>query len=161
MPGKMYFHSPELPKAGSPSNCRTSKVALKNAYVIVASTVDKGRGMFAGRDIAAGQIILVKRPVIIFSKLAPKFLVGGKTCSDVAFDHLDGAIKDEALKLHNCKPKEVCDLREGIIRTNGIGIDLAPSTKDAMNLTHHTGIFLKLSMSNHRYVKSPLVEPTD
>lgn len=133
--------------------------ALEDAYIITASANDGRRGMFATRDILAGQVVLVERPAIVFPRAIPNFPINGKSSFEAVFDQLDGPTKAEALKLHNCKPKEVCDLHEGIIRTNGLGVDLAPSSKEATSFTKHTGIFLKMSMINHRYVKLFASEP--
>ncbi|KIM81175.1 hypothetical protein PILCRDRAFT_503834 [Piloderma croceum F 1598] len=124
--------------------------ALENAYRI-APAAGKGSGMFANRDIPAGAAILVENPIVVF----PGVMGLGMSMSKddifkMLFDRLDPGVRERALSLWNCKPADICGKEEGIVRTNGFGLELA-APKIAVNplATRYSGTFLDLSRCNH------------
>jgi hypothetical protein len=124
--------------------------ALRGAYRISAVR-GKGLGMFAARDIPAGAVIACENPVIVLPVITPVSSVSKEEMCHMLFDRLDPPERDLALSLSNCKPADVCGKEEGIIRTNGIGLELpVPDTPTAPDPTH-CGIFLDMSRCNHRY----------
>lgn len=140
-----------LPKTVAPP----AKLAMKNAYIIMASPIagGAGRGMVAARDIPAGAIIIVERPVLVQPQIMPLAFVGPgqKTATDCLFERLSDPMKAEVMRLHNCKVKDP-EMRElyGILHTNSLGITLSPSPELSANLTQYAAVFLKTSMVNHR-----------
>lgn len=125
-------------------------VALENAYTITTSTAGGGRRMIAARHIAFGQIIVVEHPVLIHPHIMQNKLIDGMKPTAKLFQSLEDHVKGEAFRMHNCKPAGMCDLEEGIFRTNGLGIDLASNPDLSTSLTTHSGLFLKIAMINHR-----------
>jgi hypothetical protein len=123
--------------------------ALRGAYRISAVR-GKGLGMFAARDIPARAVIVCENPVIVLPAITPASGMSKEEMCQMLFDRLDPPERDRALSLANCKPAEVCGKKEGIIRTNGIGLELpVPDTPTAPDPTH-SGIFLDMSRCNHR-----------
>lgn len=125
-------------------------LAVENAYRI-SPAAGKGSGMFAVRDIPAGAAILVENPIIVF----PNVMGIGMSMSreeifKMLFDRLEPDVRVRAMSLWNSKPATVCVKEEGIVRTNGFGIQLAaPKIANPPN-TGHSGTFLDLSRCNHR-----------
>jgi hypothetical protein len=124
--------------------------ALESAYKISAAA-GKGVAMFATRDIPAGGVILVENPVIV----VPLIMDMGDQLSkeqmfEMLFDRLDADVRERALALWNCKPADLCGKEEGIVRTNGLQVELpTPSIPKAPN-SMHSGTFLDISRCNHR-----------
>ena len=124
--------------------------ALRGAYRISAVR-GKGLGMFAARDIPAGAVIACENPVIVVPAIIPVLSISKEEMCQMLFDQLNPPKRDIALLLANCKPADVCGKEEGIIRTNGIGLELpVPDAPTAPDPTH-CGIFLDMSRCNHRY----------
>jgi hypothetical protein len=125
--------------------------ALEDAYRI-APAAGKGSGMFANRDIPAGAAILVENPIVIF----PGVMGLGMSMSKddifkMLFDRLDPGMRERALSLWNSKPADVCGKEEGIVRTNGFGLELAAPRIANSLATRYSGTFLDLSRCNHRW----------
>jgi hypothetical protein len=107
--------------------------------------------MFASRDMPAGAVILVENPVSIY----PGVMSLGKSTSKEEifkplFDRLERDVRERALSLCNSKPADVCGKEEGIVRTNGFGLELAAPKIANPPATRHSGTFLDLSRCNHR-----------
>ena len=107
--------------------------------------------MFSVWDIPAGAVIACENPVIVVPAIIPVLSISKEEMCQMLFDRLDPPERDIALSLANCKPADVCGKEEGIIRTNGIGLELpVPDAPTAPDPTH-CGIFLDMSRCNHRY----------
>ncbi|KAJ7642914.1 hypothetical protein B0H17DRAFT_1216282 [Mycena rosella] len=89
---------------------------------IIADAGTKGVGLFATRDIPAGALILVERPIIVVPAIVP---FPRKTVAYAALlPHLSQAARAALLGLTNCKPPSECGPVEGIVWTNASQIDL-------------------------------------
>jgi hypothetical protein len=125
--------------------------ALENAYKI-SEAAGKGSGMFASRDIPAGGVILVENPVCLYpSVLGLGMSLSREQMFKMLFDRLEPGVREKALSLYNSKPASVCTKEEGIVRTNGFGLDLAAPKIANPPSTQHSGTFLDLSRCNHRW----------
>lgn len=133
-----------------PSRFETPRPALENAYKI-SEAVGKGLGMFATRDIPAGAVILVENPVFVFPSISSLGIsISRDTMFKTMFDRLVPDVRERALLLWNSKPANVCGKEEGIIRTNGFGLDLAVPKIANPPDGQHSGTFMDLSRCNHR-----------
>jgi len=125
-------------------------LALENAYRI-SQTAGKGSGMFASRDIPAGAVILAENPVSIYpGVMSLEVSTSREEMFKPLFDRLQGDVRERALSLCNSKPANVCGKEEGIVRTNGFGLELAAPKIANPPATRHSGTFLDLSRCNHR-----------
>ncbi|KAF5378136.1 hypothetical protein D9615_007522 [Tricholomella constricta] len=108
----------------------------------------KGLGMFALRDIPSGALVLVEHPVIV----AP-YLLGMSVPLPEVYAELFGRLPAEAchelMALANSRSTEDCDLLEGIVRTNALGIQLEVPDVPNPELTTHRAVFLNTSRCNH------------
>ncbi|KII86622.1 hypothetical protein PLICRDRAFT_113461 [Plicaturopsis crispa FD-325 SS-3] len=105
----------------------------------------RGEGMRAAKDIAPGEVVVVEYPIVAVTVMRPTSAEDRKEMFDMAFDRVQDEHRAELLGLANCKRPEVCGLEEGIVRTNGIGIqlDAPPGTPDIRRTA--SGVFLKTS----------------
>lgn len=105
-------------------------------------------------DIASGDTILVERPVMIapsYIQLAGLLVTKAELYGKL-FCRLPDELEAKARDMGNCKLKPACSTEEGIIRTNGIAVQI--SSDEEGNSTH-SGVFLSIGRCNHRFV-SPL-----
>ncbi|KAJ6629818.1 hypothetical protein B0H10DRAFT_1775631 [Mycena sp. CBHHK59/15] len=109
----------------------------------------RGFGMFALQDIPAGALILVERPIIV----GPYIIgLGNYSESDIYAALLRRLSPDTTasfMALANCKPPSECDTIEGIMRTNGIAINLSVPDVPHPELSTHRAVFLNTSRCNH------------
>lgn len=120
----------------------------------VRVTTDKGRGLFATRDIRRGECILAERPLLVApvrflpSPLGeiPRNVLAEKALLQCLY-WLEQEDRKELLNLHNCKPTTECGPIFGIVRTNGMGADFGASKV----CQEYSCVGLKASMANHRY----------
>lgn len=117
---------------------------------------DKGAGMFATQDIAAGALILVEHPVMI---VPASFTLPDKYHAYKALSNcLSSPRRQELLTMANCRSHEECStMEEGIAQTNGTAIDLAFPPSMNKDQLEYGGVFLTMNRSNHRYVSDPLL----
>ncbi|KII86621.1 hypothetical protein PLICRDRAFT_43257 [Plicaturopsis crispa FD-325 SS-3] len=117
-------------------------------FAIVA-IAGKGEGMIALREIALGEAIVVEYPIVSTPSLMLLDLETRATLHRAMFDRVGATERAELYNLANSKPAEMCTREEGIVRTNGIGIDLhvPPGMPKARNRA--SGVFLKTSKCNH------------
>jgi hypothetical protein len=133
-----------------PSRFNTRPVVPGNAYKI-SPVAGKGLGMFAAKDIPAGAVVLSENPVIVFpSVMGLGMSVSREEIFKMMFDRLAPDVRARALSLKNSKPAHVCGKEEGILRTNGMGLDLAAPKIANPPATGHSGTFMDLSRCNHR-----------
>ncbi|KAG5643743.1 hypothetical protein DXG03_009677 [Asterophora parasitica] len=112
----------------------------------IGATENDGLGMFALKDMPAGSLVLVEHPVMV----APYLLGIGVPLADVyaeIFGRLSPDLCDELMDLSNSM--EDCDLLEGIVRTNALGIQLEVPDVPNPELTTHRAVFLNTSRCNH------------
>ncbi|KAJ7072795.1 hypothetical protein C8F01DRAFT_261181 [Mycena amicta] len=123
---------------------RTPAAAPESRNFYIASAGVQGAGMFAARDISAGALILVERPVAIVPSN-----IGAPQWKRDAFDALVPRISRESrealLALANCHPVSERPVVEGIALTNACQVDLPAVTRQ-----EYGGIFPNLSRANHR-----------
>ncbi|KAJ7503125.1 hypothetical protein B0H11DRAFT_619472 [Mycena galericulata] len=111
----------------------------------VADAGIKGAGMFAARDIPAGGLILVDRPVAVVPSnlLAP----WKREAFDAILARISHASRDALLSLANCRPLSECPVVEGVALTNAFQIELPiPPTAAPQE---YGGIFPDVSRANH------------
>jgi hypothetical protein len=107
---------------------------------------DMGYGMFAAKDIAAGELILVEHPSIVQPTVVRVSMAKSELC-DMFFSRLPPASRRALLSLSNCKPRELCSKEEGVIRTNGLLVELPGANS---SFVPHSGVFINASRCNHR-----------
>ncbi|KAF9012555.1 hypothetical protein BDQ17DRAFT_1344148 [Cyathus striatus] len=116
----------------------------------IKQTEYKGAGMFAVRDINAGELIINEHPVVI---LPNKPLPEDSTAYDEAAFQLPEVVREEMFTLINCRPKEECPSNvEGIARTNALSLQFEyPKEMMSMEMRarEYGGIFLKINRCNH------------
>ncbi|KAJ7759648.1 hypothetical protein B0H16DRAFT_1313336 [Mycena metata] len=119
------------------------------AFNIRQSDPKNGLGMFAARNISAGGIIVVERPILV----APYLIALESHRESELFTALLRRLSPETvarfMSLANCKPESECDMVEGIVRTNAIAITLDVPDVPHPELATHRGIFLNISRCNH------------
>jgi hypothetical protein len=107
-------------------------------------------GMFATDEIPIGGTIVVEHPLLI----SPTYICLSSlamTKSELykmLFQRLPQPLKKLAEKLKSVKPPP-CSREEGIVRTNGIAIELH---SDEHGEGVYSGVFLNVARCNHRYV---------
>jgi hypothetical protein len=125
----------------------------------------KGTGLFAARDFAVGDVILVERPSIICAISMRK---SSWDMLHVVFERLPPEQQEAAKRLTSCHGEDV-PWAAGIVRTNGFGFKLPVPHYPAEELQPgnqpialpadlsqmHTCVFLTASRINHSCVSSP------
>ena len=81
--------------------------------------------MVAKRDIRVNGIIAVENPVFVMPVVTgwPRN-VSKEEMFAILFERLKLERREQALALANCKPNDVCGVHEGILRINGLSIEL-------------------------------------
>ncbi|KAJ6590042.1 hypothetical protein DFH09DRAFT_1425633 [Mycena vulgaris] len=110
-------------------------------YFVIAVAGNKGAGLFAARDIPAGALILVDRPLAIVPSN-----VRTREASDALLPRLSHSSRARLLALANCKSL-VDHLVEGIALTNAIQIDLPVPPAAAPQ--EYGAIFPRVCRANH------------
>lgn len=133
-----------------PSRFKTRPASLEGTYRISAIK-NKGAGMLANRDIPAGGVIVVENPVLIHP-----CIIGSEVDRDALFGALYARLapdtRTKVLSLWNCKPSDVCGKPEGILRSNGIEVELPVPDDINPEDVPYSGTFLDISRCNHRSV---------
>ncbi|KAF7297931.1 SET domain-containing protein [Mycena chlorophos] len=113
----------------------------------VADAGNKGAGMFAARDIPAGALILVDRPVVIVpSDIDPESCTWKRDAFDALIPRVSSRSRERLLALANVHPLEDNPVVEGIALTNAFGVDLVlPPVSEQ----EYGGIFPDISRANH------------
>lgn len=136
-----------------PAHFTPSCPSPRGTFEILRATGGKGLGMFARRDIPAGGLILVERPVVV----SPSVIRLHEPLSEVyssLFNRLSPSTYRELMNLANGAPPKECSTVEGIMRTNALGIELeVPDIPNPEHPVHHA-LFLNTSRCNHRLVLS-------
>ena len=132
-----------------PSRFKTRPASLEGTYRISA-IANKGTGMLANQDIPMGGIIVVENPMLIHPCIIST-KVDRNALFDALYARLAPDIQAKALSLWNCKPPHVCGKLEGILRSNGIEVELPVPDDINPEDTPHSGTFLDISRCNHRF----------
>ena len=99
----------------------TQPKAIKDAYEIEG----KGKGIVAKRDIHVNGIIAAENPVFVMPVVTGwQRNVSKEEMFVILFERLKLEQREQALALANCKPNGVCGVHEGILRINGLSIEL-------------------------------------
>ncbi|KAF7315061.1 SET domain-containing protein [Mycena indigotica] len=109
----------------------------------VASAGNKGAGMFAARDIPAGALILVDRPVAIVPSNIEPLLSWKREAFDALIARIIPSERERLLQLANCHSVESRPIVEGIALTNAFGVELGVTEQE------YGGIFPSVSRANH------------
>ncbi|KAJ7747743.1 hypothetical protein B0H16DRAFT_916054 [Mycena metata] len=111
----------------------------------VADAGIKGAGMFAARDIPAGALILVDRPIAVVPSNVDS--PWKREAFDALLPRISDIERDRLLALANCKPLSEFPLVEGIALTNAFQISLpVPPTATPQE---YGGVFPDISRANH------------
>ena len=107
--------------------------------------------MLANQDIPMGGVIIVENPILIHPCVINSE-VDRNALFDALYARLAPDIQAKALSLWNCKPSHVCGKPEGILRSNGIEVELPLPDDNNPEDSPHSGTFLNISRCNHRSV---------
>ncbi|KAJ7091125.1 hypothetical protein C8R44DRAFT_891532 [Mycena epipterygia] len=123
--------------------------ALENA-IELRSAGAKGMGMFATQDIRAAALIHVEYPTTVTQNTM--VLNFGLTKTE-AYRELVRRVPEKTLpallQLNNSQPPEVCDLEEGILRSNTFGVEIPAPSIPSSSAMGHNALFLQASRLNH------------
>jgi len=120
----------------------------------ILRTLNKGAGMFATRDIPAGDLIVEEHPVLILP--SDEF-------PDDVYERLGEALPEERrgelMSMANCRSKEECGTYvEGVVRTNAVMLELLPAKEKGKGgeegtvgeRTLYGGVYPLINRCNHR-----------
>lgn len=165
----VLFHAPRFPASnnnikfdGSWAVMQSVRAALREPYPApdiprifdIKQCEDriKGKGMFAKVDIAAGHVFLFEHPVLLHGQNIPIGAGSKGAFYKTLLNRLpDPEMRAQVMALDNCKTPEEAGPIEGIMRTNGFGVELDGASDEMYRI--HSGVFLQMSRCNHRYVK--------
>jgi hypothetical protein len=131
-------------------DCTFAQNPVQSISYCVLPTPRKGFGMFATRDIAAGELIAIEHPALI---LPPASL------PEEAFNEIGLQLPDrrraELMAMANSRTTEECPSPvEGIVRTNALALQLKfpkSMANDGPDAKLYGGIYPLLNRCNHRY----------
>ncbi|KAF7374781.1 SET domain-containing protein [Mycena sanguinolenta] len=146
----MLLDAPVIPLLPRPLAAPPQNFSPPTFYIADAGV--KGAGMFAARDIPAGGLILVDRPIaVVPSDVDAPWK---REAFDALLPRISQISRDALLALANCKPLSECPVVEGIALTNAVQIDLPVPLLAA--LQEYGGVFPNVSRANHRFSISPI-----
>ncbi|KAJ7497563.1 hypothetical protein FB451DRAFT_237374 [Mycena latifolia] len=117
--------------------------ALQNA-IELRSAGAKGMGVFATQDIRAAALIHVEYPTTITQNTL--VLNFGMTRAEVyreLFRRVPEKNRPALLQLNNSQPPETCELEEGILRSNTVGISMPAPAIASSVVMGHNALFLE------------------
>lgn len=120
---------------------------IDNPNFRVQQTALKGAGLFAARDIAAGELIMIEHPALI--------LPTGRFPAAI-YDELGNRLPEkrraELLAMANARSEEECPSPvEGIVRTNALMLELDPRGKIPEEKREiYGGVYPTVNRANHR-----------
>ncbi|KAF9484831.1 SET domain-containing protein [Pholiota conissans] len=118
---------------------------IENPCFELRNTPHKGIGLFATRDVAAGDFVMTEHPALILSsgEFPPELY-------DAIGDRLPAKRRSELLAMANCRSPEECKSHvEGIVRTNGLLLELDPKGKLTGPKDFYGGVYPLINRSNH------------
>lgn len=130
-----------------PSPLPPAHPPIHNPCFELQTTPHKGIGLFATRDIAAGELVMTEHPALILpsGEFPPELY-------DALGDRLLETRRAELLAMANCRPPEECKSPvEGIVRTNGLILELDPKGKLSGPKDFYGGVYPLINRANHRY----------
>ncbi|KAJ6513102.1 hypothetical protein C8R45DRAFT_813680 [Mycena sanguinolenta] len=139
----MLLDAPVIPLLPRPLATPPQNSAPLAFYISDAGI--KGAGMFAARDIPAGGLILVDRPIaVVPSDVDAPWK---REAFDALLPRISPISRDALLALANCKPLSECPVVEGIALTNAVQIALPVPLLAA--LQDYGGVFPNVCRANH------------
>jgi hypothetical protein len=157
---RVIYNAPGFPKD---ITCLRSS----QKHYFIKSTTTMGLGMFAGKNLNAGDLILAERPLMVVPMILPMPVnfppelnaeqkvqaylhEAGKTLKRV-FDRMTPSDQKSFLALSNAHTAGGNNEMFGIVRTNGLGIsELAREETTDVFADMYSGICDNLSRVNHR-----------
>ena len=123
---------------------------VQNISYCVLPTSHKGLGMFATRDIAAGELIAIEHPALIL----PAASLPEEAYNEIALQ-LPDRRRAELMAMANSRTTEECPSPvEGIVRTNALALQLnfpKSMSNDGPDAKLYGGVYPLLNRCNHRY----------
>ncbi|KAK0189853.1 hypothetical protein F5146DRAFT_932000 [Armillaria mellea] len=113
---------------------------------ILHDVLGAGKGMFAAKDLAPGDLILRERPVVVIPEIIPTVNGDASQFIILAVQNVPPKEKEVFLQLHDCK--KFPDNVKGIVDTNAMNIGRLPGPFEGS----FAGVALGLSRINHRFV---------
>ncbi|KAJ7198584.1 hypothetical protein GGX14DRAFT_536724 [Mycena pura] len=139
----MLVDAPVVPLLFRPLRIPPSGPTTSNFFIADAGS--KGAGMFAARDIPAGALILVDRPVVVVpSSVSSSWK---REAFDALLPRISQKSRDALLALANCHSLSKCPVIEGIALTNAFQIALPTPPLAAPQ--EYGGVFPDISRANH------------
>ncbi|KAH9477849.1 SET domain-containing protein 5 [Psilocybe cubensis] len=119
---------------------------ITNPNFCVLQTEHKGAGLFAARDIAAGELIMVEHPALIL----PTGRFPAAVYDELA-RRLPAKRRAELLAMANARSEEECPSPvEGIVRTNALMLELDPKgTISQEKREIYGGVYPTVNRANH------------
>ncbi len=143
----------------APSETRTALFAMDDfpapletpfyTTYTISDVPGAGKGMFATKDLASGDLILRERPVVVIPEIIPTVNGDASHASQfitLAVQNVPPKKKEAFLQLHDCK--NFPDKVKGIIDTNAMNVGRLPGPFEGS----FAGVALGLSRINHRFV---------
>lgn len=134
---------PLLPDLSSAQN------SVKNTAYCILPTPYKGLGMFASRDIPAGELIAIEHPALIL----PATSLPEEAYNEIGLS-LPVRRRAELMAMANTRTVEECPSPvEGIVRTNALALQLnfpKSMANDGPDVKLYGGVYPLLNRCNHR-----------
>jgi hypothetical protein len=117
------------------------------------------KGMYAAETIQTGDIIVSEHPILV----SPTYMcLSGLSMTKAAmykmlFERLPDHQKKSAKAMKNSKGSVASAKEEGIIRTNGIAVELV---EDQHGEGVYSAVFENIGRCNHRFVRSQSIACT-
>jgi hypothetical protein len=123
--------------------------SVKNIGYCVLPTPHKGLGMFATRDIQAGELIAIEHPALIL----PAASLPEEAYNQIALS-LPNSRRAELMAMANSRTIKECPSPvEGIVRTNALALQLEfpkSMANDGPDAKLYGGLYPLLNRCNHR-----------
>ena len=124
--------------------------SVQNISYCVLPTPLKGFGMFATRDIPAGELIAIEHPALIL----PAASLPEEAYNEIGLQ-LPDRRRAELMSMANSRTSEECPSPvEGIVRTNALALQLnfpKSMANDGTDAKLYGGVYPLLNRCNHRY----------
>jgi hypothetical protein len=116
-------------------------------------------GIFATANIDPGTVLIVERPALLVPAVFSLSNIASSQSEifRTLFHRLPPPVRDAMYALQNRKPEQVCSTEVGIVRTNGIAVELPSEGSQS----RYSGVFPAVSRCNHRFVSCDDKSPSD
>ena len=130
-------------------DCSFAQNSIQSTSYCVLPTLHKGFGMFATRDIAAGELVAIEHPALIL----PAASLSEEAYNEVGLQ-LPDRRRAELMAMANSRTTEECpSFVEGIVRTNALALQLKfpkSMANDGPDAKLYGGVYPLLNRCNHR-----------